>query len=59
MPMKENIIAVLVILLIVALAACYVIRQKKRGAKCIGCPAGCNCGKQGKNGCCGGCKQDT
>ena len=37
-----------VVLGIVALALWYVIRQKKRGAKCIGCPSGCDCGKSDK-----------
>ncbi len=55
-----------VVLVIVALAAWYVIRAKKRGAKCIGCPSGdCCCSKSCKGnekgteetcscGCCGG-----
>lgn len=33
-----------VILLIVAAAALYIIRQKKKGAKCIGCPYAKSCG---------------
>ena len=32
------------ILLIVGLAACYIIRAKKKGQKCIGCPYAKNCG---------------
>jgi hypothetical protein len=43
---------VLVILLIVGSAAAYVIRAKKQGQKCVGCPyskecasRGCGCGK--------------
>lgn len=60
-----------VILVIVALAAWYVIRAKKRGAKCIGCPSGdCCCSKsaqgqsKGKNNVpcscsCGGCASCT
>ena len=48
-----------VVLGIVALATWYVIRQKKRGAKCIGCPSGCDCGKadkkSGEESCSCGC----
>ena len=32
------------ILLIVGLAAFYIIRAKKKGQKCIGCPYAKNCG---------------
>ncbi len=47
----ENIIAILVILALVGLAVWYVIRAKKQGNKCIGCPES-NC--PSKNcGCCG------
>ena len=41
----ETVIAVAVVVLIVALAAGYVIKVKKRGQKCIGCPQAKNCGK--------------
>ena len=50
----ENVIAIVVILAIVVLAAGYVIKAKKRGQKCIGCPDSCHCGKNG-NSSCGGC----
>lgn len=33
-----------VILLIVAAATIYIISQKKKGAKCIGCPYAKSCG---------------
>ena len=41
-----------VVVLILALAAFYVIRAKKSGKKCIGCPVKCseNC-----SGCCSAC----
>lgn len=50
-----NIIAVVVILAIIILAAGYVIRAKKRGQKCIGCPDSHSCGKNCSGGC-SGCK---
>ena len=42
-------IAIAVIVVILAAAITYIIRAKKNGAKCIGCPHGkscgsCNCG---------------
>lgn len=43
-----NLIIVIVLLLIIGAAACYVIKAKKKGVKCIGCPAGANC--PSKNG---------
>ncbi len=48
-----NVIAIAVLLIIGGLAAAYLIRAKKRGQKCIGCPyskecasrqSGCSCG---------------
>lgn len=46
-------IIIAVLVLIVGLAAAYVIRAKKRGQKCIGCPysktcssCGCGCSNQ-------------
>ena len=61
-----DIILAVVIGAIVAAAAWYVIRAKRRGVKCIGCPAGgsccshqkeepssCSCGSgQGHSCCC-------
>ena len=50
--MLETIIAAVVILTIVGLAIGYIIRQRKKGIKCIGCPDSKTC-----NGCCGGCSK--
>lgn len=44
----KNIIIISVLAIIVAAALFYIIREKKRGRKCIGCPAAQNCS--------GGCK---
>ena len=38
-----NIISVLVLVVIVGSAIFYIIKAKKKGVKCIGCPAGGNC----------------
>lgn len=61
----ENIVAIAIILLIVGGASFYIIKAKKSGKKCIGCPDSCSCdaNKDGnkKSSCggncssCGGC----
>ena len=45
-----DLIVLALVAVILGAAVAYIHRAKKRGAKCIGCPAG-------KNGCsgCGGC----
>ncbi len=53
-----NVIIVAILLVIVGLAARYVIKAKKNGRKCIGCPnGGCSCQSSStKPGqCCDGC----
>lgn len=47
----EDFIIIAVLVLIVGLAAWYVIRAKKRGVKCIGCSA---CSSENKEGACTG-----
>ncbi|MBQ7935730.1 MAG: FeoB-associated Cys-rich membrane protein [Clostridia bacterium] len=47
----DNIIAVAVILAIVGIAVWYVIRAKKSGKKCIGCPDGCCSSKKDGSPC--------
>ncbi len=42
----KNVIIILVILAIVALAAIYIIKEKKKGTKCIGCPYAKSCSKK-------------
>ena len=44
-----DIIIIAVVAVIIAFAAGYIIKEKKRGRKCIGCPHGSSCG-----GTCGG-----
>lgn len=44
-----DILIVAVIIAILAFAIWYIRREKKKGAKCIGCPSGSNCGS------CSGC----
>lgn len=49
----ESIIAAVVIVVIVALAAGYIYKEKKSGKHCIGCPDSGTCGMC--SGCSGGC----
>lgn len=48
-----NLVALLCLALCLGAAIRYIVRQKKRGAKCIGCPYGGSCGMK-KDGGCGG-----
>ncbi len=44
--MIKDVILIIVLLLIVALAGLYIIKAKKRGEKCIGCPYAKECKKK-------------
>ena len=48
-------IVIAVIALIVGGAAFYIVKAKKSGKKCIGCPDSAHC--SGRCGECGGCQQ--
>lgn len=52
----ENIAIIAAIIIIVGLAVFYVVKSKKSGKKCIGCPVGCSCGKENENNCSCGCE---
>ncbi len=53
-----EIIAIIIIAIIIGLAVFYIIKAKKSGRKCIGCPDGHSCphkkggGKNTGGGCC-------
>ena len=51
----ENVIVILILLAIVAGIICYLVRAKKRGETCNGCPYAKQCG--GK--CNGGCNNES
>lgn len=40
-------IVVGILLAVIGCAVAYIVKSKKSGVKCIGCPSGCNC--SGKN----------
>lgn len=53
-----NLIIILVVAAVVALAILYIRKEKKRGKKCIGCPSGgCKNGESIGCGSCGGCTE--
>ena len=52
-----DIIAIIVILLIVGAATAYIIKAKKSGRKCIGCPDSKTC--SGSCASCGGCHAEN
>ena len=48
--MKDLIIlAILAVILFVVIR--YLVKAKKRGVKCIGCPEGCSCGNKEHSNC--------
>ena len=52
----DNFIIVAVLAVIVGVALAYVIKAKKRGVKCIGCPDSKTCAsKNASSGCSGNC----
>ncbi len=55
-----NFIVVGILILTIGAAIIYIIKEKKRGTKCIGCPASCNCSSKsnGHSECCG-CHSDA
>ena len=51
----------IVLLIIIGGAVCYIVKTKRRGVKCIGCPAAGNCPSEngGNTDCSCGCQPDT
>ena len=52
-----DMVIILVLLVIIGLACAYIIKAKKNGAKCIGCPMSkqCSSKNQGETECNCGC----
>ena len=48
-----DIIVIAVVVVIAFFAVRYIVRAKKSGKKCIGCPDGHKCAANGCSGCCG------
>ena len=50
------IIAIVLTVLIIGGAIAYIIKAKKSGKRCIGCPFGDSCASRGCSGNCGDCR---
>ena len=57
----ENFVLIAILVLILGGATLYLIRAKKRGVKCVGCPSGSECGKNASvcSGCSGCASAET
>lgn len=53
----KDLIVIFVIALVLSLAIWYIIRTKKNGTKCIGCPAGKKCAARRDDCSCCGCSE--
>ena len=54
-----DIIIILILMAVIGLATGYIIKAKKSGKKCIGCPDGCPSSKSGDCcSCCYGCNKE-
>ena len=53
-----DIIIGIVVVVIIASAMAYIIKAKKSGAKCIGCPSAKQCSSKACSGCGCGCSSD-
>ena len=58
-----NAVVVIVIVAILGLSIAYIVREKKKGVRCIGCPdggtCGGNCGGNCSSQCGGNCHSDA
>lgn len=54
----KNLIASIILIIIIACAIYYIVKQKKEGVKCIGCPYSGNCPSKNSNGQCN-CNEKT
>ena len=51
----SDIIVVAIVVVVLGLAIGYIVREKKRGAKCIGCPHARECASRNQSGGCSSC----
>lgn len=54
-PIVSTVVAVLIVALAVGGAIAYIIKAKKSGKKCIGCPDSVSCSKEKCSGACHTC----
>ncbi|MGN0304631.1 MAG: FeoB-associated Cys-rich membrane protein [Lachnospiraceae bacterium] len=44
-----------ILLILIGAATAYIVKSRKSGVKCIGCPSGCSCSSHSGGDCAGGC----
>ncbi len=44
-----DIIVLMIVLVLVVLAVSYLVKEQKKGTKCLGCPMAATCAKNKKN----------
>lgn len=57
-----DLIVVAIVLVVIAASVAYIVKEKKKGVRCIGCPAAGTCGShqhEGESGCGGNCSGNT
>lgn len=55
-----DLVVLAIVAVIVGLAVAYIVKAKKSGAKCIGCPSGCNCSAKSEQSTCNcGCRNEN
>lgn len=47
----QNFLIIVVLILVIGLSGYYVLRAKKRGEKCIGCPYSAECSAKKRKAC--------
>ncbi len=55
----ENAIVILIVALILGVSITYIVKAKRAGVKCIGCPAGGTCSGKCSGNCSGNCEGHT
>lgn len=50
-----DIILIVILLVVIGAAVAYIIKSRKSGVKCIGCPSGCSCSHEQTGHPDGGC----
>ena len=53
----KDIYVIIILALVIGGAIFYIIKSKKKGVKCIGCPNGSNCVNKKDAEDCGGCSK--
>lgn len=50
-----NFITVVILAIIITAAITYIVKEKRKGTKCIGCPSAGTCARKNNGGCGNGC----